>query len=840
MAADLDTEESLLQELQVVESIYLDELVVSHGERLVLSITLHPATGHDANSQYVRLTLQLLIPPQYPAVAPDISVSNPRGLCDEQIDTICSTLRTLAEQGLGTPMLYELIETGKELLTASNIPKGHCVICLYDFQEGDSLTKTQCFHHFHSYCLGRYVAHSKEQNLIVFCPVCRETLTCDFSKLQAASPPLHSMELYIPDGRRLQDEEILRQIYERQLANGGIIDLEAEKNRYFISIQEPFVQEETAVVEAPDIQAPSVDLQATVPEQHYKGEQTEDTTVSEFRLLSVSSPLYTDKYEDEENRSIIGPNPSSDTAFMECKEIVREDISQGLHKEPEHEHCAKSFVNKTNSRRFTYHKAKKEFSHRHYNSHRVNNGTDRGHLTSHKVNERDHKLITSHIVNKETGREHLTSHKVNERDHKHFSSHRVNSETGHEHLTFRGVKETGRGHYNSHRVKNETDHEHLTSRGVNKTGSGHYTSHRVNETNHEHLMSGEVKGTGRGHYTSHRVNETDHEHLMSGEVKGTGRGHYTSHRVNETDHEHLTSCGLKERGRGHYTSHRRNETDNEHLMSGEVKGTGHGLYTSHRVNETDHEHLMSGGVKETDRGHYTSQRVNETDHDYLMSGGVKETGREHYTSHRVNETDHEHLTSCGLKEKGRGHYTSHRRNETDHEHLMSGEVKETGRGHYTSHRVNETDHEHLMSGEVKETGRGHYTSHRVNETDHEHLTSRGVKERGRGHYASRKIHNNTDSRRYMSYKVHNKAEGEHDISYKVNETGRGQSHRIHNKTDRMYCNNRQTCNESDRVDGGCETQGRGSSRYRETHIYRGVRPVSFRGREHFTSVKNSN
>lgn len=36
----------------------------------------------------------------------------------------------------------------------------------------------------------------------------------------------------------LQREEELRQVYERQLANGGIIDLEAEKNRFFISIQE--------------------------------------------------------------------------------------------------------------------------------------------------------------------------------------------------------------------------------------------------------------------------------------------------------------------------------------------------------------------------------------------------------------------------------------------------------------------------------------------------------------------------------------------------------------------------------------------------------------------------
>ncbi|XP_075437717.1 E3 ubiquitin-protein ligase RNF25-like, partial [Ascaphus truei] len=170
--------------------------------RFVLSITLHPATGHNVDTQYVRFTLQLLIPPQYPAEAPEISVRNPRGLCDEQILSISSTLRSLAAQGLGCPILYELIEKGKELLTCSNVPHGHCAICLYGFQENDSLTKTPCYHHFHTHCLARYSQHCYEQDhnpppeqeivmLVMLCPVCRENLTCDLHKLQAAPPPQH-------------------------------------------------------------------------------------------------------------------------------------------------------------------------------------------------------------------------------------------------------------------------------------------------------------------------------------------------------------------------------------------------------------------------------------------------------------------------------------------------------------------------------------------------------------------------------------------------------------------------------------------------------------------------
>ncbi|KAM8962410.1 E3 ubiquitin-protein ligase RNF25 [Pelodytes ibericus] len=239
--AEEDGEGSVSQELQVLESIYLDELQVFHGERLDLHITLHPATAHDADSQYVRLTLQLSLPPQYPAEPPAISVSNARGLCDDQILSILSALKALAARDVGLPILYELIEKGKEMLTSSNIPHGHCVICLYDFQKGDALTKTSCFHHFHSFCLSRFADHcqkSSNNQEFILCPVCRESLTCDLYKLQAAPPPQHPEVVYVPDSRTRQREEEMQRLYHRQLEKGGIIDTEAENKRFFISIQE--------------------------------------------------------------------------------------------------------------------------------------------------------------------------------------------------------------------------------------------------------------------------------------------------------------------------------------------------------------------------------------------------------------------------------------------------------------------------------------------------------------------------------------------------------------------------------------------------------------------------
>ncbi|XP_069838525.1 E3 ubiquitin-protein ligase RNF25 [Dendropsophus ebraccatus] len=259
---------SLSQELEVLQSIYLDELEVCQQDRLLLlRITIHPTTGDDPESQYVRMTLQLSIPPQYPGEPPEITVANPRGLGDEQIESIIDALRKMASQSIGCPNLYALIEKGKEMLTASNLPRGHCVICLYEFQEEDSLTKTQCFHHFHSYCLGRYVQHcldASHREESVECPVCRESLNLDFTKLQAAAPPQQQEELYVPDLLTLEREKELRQVYERQLANGGIIDLEAEKNRFFISIQETSTNEhETQVLQAEQV---SVDQVSPPPE----------------------------------------------------------------------------------------------------------------------------------------------------------------------------------------------------------------------------------------------------------------------------------------------------------------------------------------------------------------------------------------------------------------------------------------------------------------------------------------------------------------------------------------------------------------------------------------------
>ncbi|XP_078394393.1 E3 ubiquitin-protein ligase RNF25, partial [Cetorhinus maximus] len=253
-----EEESPVCSEIEVLQSIYLDEISVSQDSSRLhpweIRITLHPATADDAESQYVCFTLILSLTAQYPDVAPVVSIRNPRGLSDDRIRSIYQTLTELAEESTGGQVLYQLIEKGKEILTNNNIPHCQCVICLDFFQESEFFTKTSCYHYFHSYCLARYIRHSEaelqaqrqqqrphkrpeqdtEQD--VLCPVCREPLTYDLGLLLSAAAPSHALEPYRPDQESLRKRVELQSIFQRQLERGGIIDPEAEQNRFFISL----------------------------------------------------------------------------------------------------------------------------------------------------------------------------------------------------------------------------------------------------------------------------------------------------------------------------------------------------------------------------------------------------------------------------------------------------------------------------------------------------------------------------------------------------------------------------------------------------------------------------
>lgn len=243
------------EEVEALKSIYIRELEVTNCENTTvpssISISLHPATADNTSEQYVCLTLVINLPPNYPNDLPEIIIRNPRGLSDEDLERIKSDLHSKASDSKGNAMLFELIELAKEHLTTGNTPRCACAICLYNFSEDDVFTKTDCYHYFHSHCLSRYVEFMKTEQVTVhplaqnvsheakvLCPVCREPIAFDdLEKIEAPPPVLSENVLsFKPDSELVQVQQRMAALYMKQKSQGGIIDVEAEKNKYLLEI----------------------------------------------------------------------------------------------------------------------------------------------------------------------------------------------------------------------------------------------------------------------------------------------------------------------------------------------------------------------------------------------------------------------------------------------------------------------------------------------------------------------------------------------------------------------------------------------------------------------------
>uniref|UniRef100_A0A8C2WKI0 Ring finger protein 25 n=1 Tax=Cyclopterus lumpus TaxID=8103 RepID=A0A8C2WKI0_CYCLU len=217
-----------------------------------VSLVLYPSTAEDSVSQFVRLTLTLTLDQQYPSSSPDISIHNPRGLSDDKISSVQRCLQLEAQSCLGSPVLYQLIEVVLVELKRSLMPP-------LPPQEGETFSKTSCYHYFHSHCLGRYASHSERellqrekeleedktreradhQELTVVCPVCREPLTYDVDQLlRCPAPQLPELDGAAIGSTFQHKWRKLQKLLERQKSRGGIIDPEAESKRFLIHTNE--------------------------------------------------------------------------------------------------------------------------------------------------------------------------------------------------------------------------------------------------------------------------------------------------------------------------------------------------------------------------------------------------------------------------------------------------------------------------------------------------------------------------------------------------------------------------------------------------------------------------
>ncbi|XP_071548959.1 E3 ubiquitin-protein ligase RNF25 isoform X1 [Panulirus ornatus] len=251
--------EAILEEIEALQAIMLDEVKILYGDGGVpngVEVVVVPATAQNIEEQHVRVTLMLSLPQEYPDSSPLIILRNPRGVDDDVLEKIKQESKQKCEEYIGCPVIYELIEVVRENLTANNTPSCPCAICLHHFTDSDVFTKTPCFHYFHSYCLGRYIANCEEEAAAeeeepqpawmarekkqLVCPVCRDPIQSELSSselLQTAPPKEEeSIAEFRPDDPELIAlQQRMAQLYMHQKEKGGIIDLEEEKNKFLLS-----------------------------------------------------------------------------------------------------------------------------------------------------------------------------------------------------------------------------------------------------------------------------------------------------------------------------------------------------------------------------------------------------------------------------------------------------------------------------------------------------------------------------------------------------------------------------------------------------------------------------
>lgn len=184
-------------------------------------------------------------------------IRNPRGLSDLKLEQLMSGLRSRCSELLGDPVIFELIEICREFLTDNNVPACQCAICLMDIADGDDFVKTDCYHYFHSLCLGRYAesarnqfedfrrdnpavpgtAPSEEDQFSLVCPVCREKISDARTEtwLAAERPILESMlDDFVITPELAETQRRMERLYLKQKAKGGIINVEEEEKQFLV------------------------------------------------------------------------------------------------------------------------------------------------------------------------------------------------------------------------------------------------------------------------------------------------------------------------------------------------------------------------------------------------------------------------------------------------------------------------------------------------------------------------------------------------------------------------------------------------------------------------------
>lgn len=99
-------------EIEALEAILLDDVIIHRRNSIptMIETVVHPSTGDDTDQQYVCVTLEVSLTPNYPDTSPTVKLRNPRGLDDSVLDRINAQIQDKLLDCLGQPVVFELIE----------------------------------------------------------------------------------------------------------------------------------------------------------------------------------------------------------------------------------------------------------------------------------------------------------------------------------------------------------------------------------------------------------------------------------------------------------------------------------------------------------------------------------------------------------------------------------------------------------------------------------------------------------------------------------------------------------------------------------------------------------
>ena len=275
--------EQFLEEMEVLQAIYEDDIIVvdSSEQAAEIKITIHPNTADDEGGKFVCLTLHFsfIFNPQstchYPDKAPQMFIKNPRGLADSHLASIEDNLKSLAASSVGDQMLYSLIEYAKDSLTDNNIPSGECPICLDKFVGSETFFRTPCYHYFHKTCMKSYISKLVDATICP-CPVCRFEFQIDPGVFETVGEMVSvESETFVPDAVFQKWRMECDLLFQKQKKNGGIIDLDYERNKFLLTTPLPSAQEDSSSTPAIDITttpAPATPLPPQSPQVQRKSD----------------------------------------------------------------------------------------------------------------------------------------------------------------------------------------------------------------------------------------------------------------------------------------------------------------------------------------------------------------------------------------------------------------------------------------------------------------------------------------------------------------------------------------------------------------------------------------